>query len=123
MAFYTAAELRRDGLRVAAKGFRSADDVLTLRTTSVSDRDVFDVFLSHSFRDAPTILGIAQVLESQRVTVYVDWLVDRKLNRSKVSAATAAVLRKRMHQCKSLIFATSTSSPSSKWMPWCHSPG
>jgi hypothetical protein len=118
VAFYTVAELRRDGVRVAARGYTTADDVLTLRTASVSDRDVFDIFLSHSFRDAPTILGITERLESQGVSVYVDWLVDRKLNRSEVSAATAAVLRKRMRQCKSLIFATSTSSPSSKWMPW-----
>jgi hypothetical protein len=45
-------------------------------------------------------------------------LVDQQLDRSKVTAATAAILRKRMRQCKSLIFATSTSSPSSRWMPW-----
>jgi hypothetical protein len=118
VAFYTVAELRRGGLRVAARGYTTADEVLADRTTAVSDRDIFDIFLSHSFRDAPTILGIAELLESQGVSVYVDWLVDRQLDRSKVNAATAAVLRKRMGQCRSLIFATSTSSPSSKWMPW-----
>jgi len=118
MAFYRIAELRRDGLRVAARNFTTADAVLDRRTASVSDRDVFDIFLSHSFRDAPVILAIAELLESQGVSVYVDWLVDGQFNRSKVTAATAALLRKRMGQCKSLIFATSTSSPSSKWMPW-----
>lgn len=118
MAFYRISDLRRDGLRVAARHFTSADAVLERRTISISDRDVFDIFLSHSFRDAPVILAIAELLESQGVRVYVDWLVDRQLDRSKVNATTAALLRKRMEQCRSLIFATSTSSPSSKWMPW-----
>lgn len=118
MAFYRASELRNDGLRVATRNFTTAEAVLDRRTAGISEREVFDVFLSHSFRDAQIILGIAELLESQGVSVYVDWLVDSQLNRSKVNAATARLLRKRMGQCQSLIFATSTSSPSSKWMPW-----
>ncbi|MAS04603.1 MAG: toll-Interleukin receptor [Ahrensia sp.] len=118
MAFYRASDLRNDGLRVAARNLTTAEAGLDRRTASISEREVFDIFLSHSFRDARIILGIAEVLESQGVRVYVDWLVDSQLNRSEVNAATARLLRKRMGQCKSLIFATSTSSPSSKWMPW-----
>jgi hypothetical protein len=119
MAFYKRSELRSDGFfRVAASGLGTANDVLNQRTASVRTNDLFDIFLSHSFRDAPLILGIVEVLEDQGVSVYVDWLVDAQLDRSKVNARTAAVLRQRMKQCKSLIFATSTASPSSKWMPW-----
>ena len=118
MAFYRASELRNDGLLVATRNFTTAEAVLDRRTAGISERETFDVFLSHSFRDAQIILGIAELLKSQGVSVYVDWLVDGQLDRSKVSAATARLLRKRMGQCRSLIFATSTSSPSSKWMPW-----
>ncbi len=118
MAYYRASELRSDGLRVANRNFTTADTVLDRRTASISEREVFDIFLSHSFRDAQIVLGIVQLLESQGIKVYVDWLVDNQLDRSKVNAATARLLRKRMGQCRSLIFATSTSSPSSKWMPW-----
>ena len=118
MAFYRASELRNNGLLVATRNFTTAEAVLDRRTASISEREAFDVFLSHSFRDAQIILGIAELLKSQGVSVYVDWLVDGQLDRSKVSAATARLLRKRMGQCRSLIFATSTSSPSSKWMPW-----
>lgn len=118
MVYYTAAELRNDGSRVATRNFTTAEAVLDRRTTKTSDLEFFDIFLSHSFRDAQVILGVAELLEAQGVSVYVDWLVDRQLDRSKVTAATARLLRKRMGQCNSLIFATSTSSSSSKWMPW-----
>lgn len=43
---------------------------------------------------------------------------DKELDRSRISAATADLLRKRMKQCKSLVFKTSASSSSSKRMPW-----
>lgn len=42
---------------------------------------------------------------------------DKELDRSRISAATADLLRKRMKQCKSLVFKTASSS-SSEWMPW-----
>lgn len=118
MVFYRASELRNYGLRTATRNLATAEAVLDRRTNKISERDVFDVFLSHSFRDAQIILGIAELLESQGISVYVDWLVDSQLSRSKVNGATARLLRKRMGQCRSLIFATSTSSPESKWMPW-----
>lgn len=120
MAYYTGTELRVDGLlRVAERGYGTAEALLNQRAQHLSRYDTFDIFLSHSFQDAALILGIATVLEAQGVRVYVDWLVDgTELQRSKISAATADRLRQRMKQCKSLVFATSASSPSSKWMPW-----
>lgn len=119
MAFYSRAELRSGGLlRTAALGYATAEQELNLRTARVSPGERFDIFLSHSFKDAPLILGIVELLESQHISVYVDWIIDRQLDRSKVNAKTAALLRTRMGQCRSLIYATSTSSPSSKWMPW-----
>ena len=51
-------------------------------------------------------------------SVYLDWIQDSQLDRTKVDKATADLLRRRMKQCRSLFFGTSDISPSSKWMPW-----
>lgn len=69
-------------------------------------------------KDADVIYGVKRLLENRRLTVYVDWIDDPQLDRSRVTRATAALLRNRMRQSKSFIFATSKSSPDSKWMPW-----
>jgi hypothetical protein len=78
----------------------------------------FDAFLSHSRLDADVILGVKNLLEAQGLAVYVDWIDDPQLDRAHVTAATAAQIKLRMGHCASLIFATSESSPKSKWMPW-----
>lgn len=78
----------------------------------------FDVFLSHSFRDADLILGIVEILESSGQSVYVDWINDAQLDRSKVIVATADVLRRRMGQCRALVYASTVAATHSKWMPW-----
>lgn len=78
----------------------------------------FDIFLSHSSEDADVIAGVKILLESDGLSVYVDWLQDPQLDRSHVSAATAATLRKRMRGCGYLLYASSRSSSASRWMPW-----
>ena len=84
-------------------------------TASTTD---FDVFLSHSVLDAEVIAGVKSLLEVRGLSVYVDWIEDPQLDRTHVTPKTAEILRTRMRHCKSLIFATSNSSPDSKWMPW-----
>jgi hypothetical protein len=83
----------------------------------------FDIFLSHSYRDAKTLsvddMASAKILiESFGFSVYVDWLVDTDLNRNRVTALTAFRIRRRMKKARSLLYATSESSSQSKWMPW-----
>lgn len=81
--------------------------------------DYFDIFLSHSYKDSVQIENLKLSLEEDfDYTVYVDWLEDSQLDRSKVDDKTASLLRKRMTQCKCLLFATSRNSSDSKWMPW-----
>ena len=63
-------------------------------------------------------LGIKQLLEESGLKVYVDWVEDAQLNRREVTKETAAVLRQRMRQSRSLIYLSSDNSSSSKWMPW-----
>ncbi len=57
-------------------------------------------------------------MEDKGLTVYVDWIDDRKLDRSKVTKATASGLREQMNRCKCLIYAYSPNTIQSRWCPW-----
>ena len=76
MALYTEQQLRSLGhefevtARSSAAILKEADSTLAKRISR------FDVFLSHSFKDATVILGIKRILEKQNLTVYVDWIDD-----------------------------------------------
>ena len=80
---------------------------------------VYDIFLSHSYKDRLTVAGLAKHLESQYgYDVYIDWIEDSSLDRSNVSKLTAQVIRNKMQRCRCLFYVTSANSSSSKWMPW-----
>jgi hypothetical protein len=113
MAFLTEDRAR------AASGLRGTLAEAELRkSAATSSTTEFDVFLSHARLDAEVIAGVKRLLEGRRLSVYIDWIEDPQLDRTRVTPKTADQLRMRMRHCKSLIFATSNSSPSSKWMPW-----
>jgi hypothetical protein len=78
----------------------------------------YDIFLSHSTNDSEKVAGLKLLLEDMGYSVYIDWIEDPQLNRSNVTKATAAVLKGRMHTCRSLFYAFSENSSGSKWMPW-----
>lgn len=78
----------------------------------------FDVFLSHSIKDAEIVLGVADLLESRGKTVYIDWRNDTALDRENVTRDTAAQLKQRMAQCENLIYVATKNATNSKWMPW-----
>ncbi len=77
-----------------------------------------DIFLSHKASDAEQLVALYFLLTGMSYTVYVDWKDDPQLDRSAVTAATAAVLKYRMTNSRSLFFATTTTAGESKWMPW-----
>jgi hypothetical protein len=83
-----------------------------------TDINVYDIFLSHSSKDAQIIFGILDSLNDLGYSVYVDWVDDPQLDRGNVTKATAKTLRVRMNQSKSLLYATTEHASSSKWMPW-----
>ena len=83
-----------------------------------STQKVYDIFLSHSSGDAEIVIGLKLTIEDLGHSVYVDWIEDPKLNRAQVTKATAATLKTRMKQCKSLVYAFSENASNSKWMPW-----
>lgn len=85
---------------------RYAKSKLVEHGKSFSFYETYDVFLSHSFDDARIVEQIKNMLEMQGQKVYVDWIEDDHLDRGKVTADTAAVLRNRMNRCSSLIYLT-----------------
>ncbi|HDX9587931.1 TPA: toll/interleukin-1 receptor domain-containing protein [Bacillus pseudomycoides] len=112
-----------DKLREIAKNSagvlqESSNQILKSASTHFSYAKQYDIFLSHSFKDAQVILGLKLFLESLGLSVYVDWIDDRQLDRSYVNTATADVIRNRMKNCKTLILASSYATPDSKWVPW-----
>lgn len=113
MAFYTASDLRAEAGLTA-----SASSAQLRREAKVGVDQRFDIFLSHSMQDAQVIYGLRNLLSSQGFRVYVDWIDDPELDRSNVTAATAARLRGRMKQSQTLVYATSRSATQSRWMPW-----
>lgn len=95
----------------------SADTILNENRQIADTKTEFDIFLSHSSNDNELIAGLALLLQDLGYSVYVDWC-DPKLNKNVVTPETAAVLRVRMKQCKSMIYAFSENASNSKWMPW-----
>ena len=98
--------------------YKSATRILSEDSLSFSEGKSYDIFLSHSFADADAIYGVKSLIEDMGYDVYVDWIEDSDLDRNKVTKETAALIKARISACKSLFFATSDTSPNSKWMPW-----
>ncbi len=108
--------------REARTAATSAGVVLATKTLRESAakplNTTFDIFLSHSAEDAEVIAGLKAMLERDGLSVYVDWLEDPQADRSRVTPQTAHMLRTRMNSSRYLLYASSTASSSSKWMPW-----
>lgn len=118
MPYLRLSEARAAGQSARTRVQKSADRILMEDSTAFSASKQYDIFLSHSYDDSEIILGIKKLIEALGLTVYVDWIDDSKLDRSKVTRKTAAVLRERMRNCLSLVYAHSSSSSDSVWMPW-----
>ena len=103
----------------AAANEKVAMDGLDVVRESVSTSRRFDIFLSHSYADREVVKGLAYMLENDfKLSVYLDWVIDPSLDRTRVNNVTAEVLRNRLKHCKCLWYVTSYTSETSKWMPW-----
>src|SRR3569833_192651 len=118
MEFFTKSEARSAAGKRRQRLAKSASQILNENNRSVVKQKAFDVFLSHSIKDADLVLGVAVLLEDLGLTVYVDWITDSELECSNVSKETAARLRDRMQQSKSLLYVATENASASKWMPW-----
>lgn len=115
-------ELRSKTFMYDSKSFETlndyADRKLNEQFSSFSFYKSYDIFLSHSVKDAAAILRLARILEEQGLSVYVDWIVDKQLDRTKVTTATARVIRERLKICKCFIMALTSNSTQSSWVQW-----
>lgn len=117
--YFTKAEARQAAKSARGQQFgKSFSWILESAAASTKDNDQFDVFLSHSVRDAELITGVKEILQKMGFSVYVDWLEDPQLDRSAVNKETAALLRRRMQQSQSLVYVATENASESKWMPW-----
>jgi hypothetical protein len=116
MALLTESEVRSAARRTHERLSESYGRVLAKAANTTEER--FDIFLSHSIRDAEIVRGAHILLKRLGYSVYVDWIVDRDLDREAVSPATALQLKRRMRQCESLLYLATKNTSDSKWMPW-----
>lgn len=87
------------------------------RTDPVDQR--YDIFLSHSITDFAATLGVKELLESQGLSVYIDWLCDSSLIPTNMSRETTERLLLRMERSRALVYVFSVMSRKhSVWMPW-----
>lgn len=89
-----------------------------IRTKSFLSGKRFDIFLSHAFEDARDILMVYEALTLVGYDVFVDWIAEPDTDRAEVTKDTAEGLRDVMQRSKCLLFAASSNSGESKWMPW-----
>ena len=95
-----------------------SDSTILNENRQIADsKKEFDIFLSHSSNDNKIIAGLTLILQDLGYSVYVDW-TDPYLDKNNVTPETASVLKERMKQCKSMIYAFSENATNSKWMPW-----
>lgn len=118
MALITETEVRAAAQRHVAGTYKSAKAVLREEVLARSAESRFDIFMSHARVDSEIVLGAKVLLEKTGKKIYVDWIDDAELDRSKVTPETANVLRKRMQQSESLFYLYSSGSVESRWMPW-----
>lgn len=119
--FYTKAEAR-NAAATAKQNYRrygkASFQILREEANATASYEKFDIFLSHASKDADLILGVKAILENLGYKVYVDWIEDSQLDRSRVTPDTAELLRVRMRQSNSLIWVATEAASESKWMPW-----
>ena len=108
MTLLTEQRVRAAAHQASTRLRKSAKDVLT-EVAKTSDNN-FDIFLSHSVKDADIVLGTLETLEAFGFSVYVDWIVDPEMKREHVTTRTAAVLRRRMGQCELLLYLRTENS-------------
>lgn len=119
MPLFTEDEVRSRAQAEVKKSFTgSAREIVLAESKKFSKSVSYDIFLSHSIRDAELILGIKAIFEDLGYKVYIDWIDDPQLDRSNVNKDTASKLRERMTASKSLFYVTTDNATNSKWMPW-----
>lgn len=76
-----------------------------IENDSVQNKKIFDLFISHSYRDNKLVRKIKDFLNESNLNIYCDWLSDNDfLKRNQVSDYTKKVLLTRIEQSKKILF-------------------
>jgi hypothetical protein len=110
--------LKRAASGALKSGIDSWQILSQIRSKSFLTEQHFDIFLSHCFEDADDVLMLYELLTMAGYKVFVDWIADPDSDRSDVTKDTADGLRLVMQRSDSLLYAVSSNSGDSKWMPW-----
>ena len=82
MAYFTKDEARQAARSRMNKSYQfNAKSILESEARSTTSYESFDVFLSHSSKDAELVLGVKEILSRMGIKVYVDWHDDPQANR------------------------------------------
>lgn len=92
--------------------------VLNENNTIYFAQKTYDIFLSHSYLDHELVYTIVDLFNAAGYSVYVDWMIDSQLDRTKVDRQTSETLRKRMNLSKGLAYVSTSNIATSKWCPW-----
>lgn len=110
--FYNIKDFRSESIDFSRPAFESA----TATFDSAEGRQVrYDVFLSHSLKDAKLIKQIKQRLEREHnISVYIDWEEDGGASRDQIADKVKAA----MEISTSLLVVKTENSDSSSWVAW-----
>ncbi|MDR6781353.1 MULTISPECIES: toll/interleukin-1 receptor domain-containing protein [Paenibacillus] len=88
-----------------------------IESNNVQNKKVYDVFISHSYKDSAIIKEIMKAFNKHSLNVYCDWTSDNDfLKRELVSDYTTVVLQKRLDQSRNLVFVKTKNSIESDWV-------
>ncbi|WNS42046.1 toll/interleukin-1 receptor domain-containing protein [Paenibacillus sp. MMS20-IR301] len=88
-----------------------------IESNNVQNKKVYDVFISHSYKDSAIIKKIMKAFNKHSLNVYCDWTSDNDfLKRELVSEYTKVVLQKRLEQSRNLVFVKTKNSIESDWV-------
>lgn len=78
----------------------------------------YDIFLSQTIRDPEIVLGVYEILTSAGHTVFCDWIEQPGVERSQVTPANAAFIRRTMNISDTFLFLDTEGAAQSLWMCW-----
>jgi len=82
---------------------------------SFSISDSYDIFLSHSVKNACLLWALKTELRGMGYSVYVDWVND---NGGQISEKTIELICRQMQSSKSLLFVSESNAGVSRWAAW-----
>ncbi|QED46887.1 toll/interleukin-1 receptor domain-containing protein [Cytobacillus dafuensis] len=109
---------KKEYMTESSEFFMTPLDLLKrIESNNVQNKKVYDVFISHSYKDSSVIKKIIKAFNKLSISIYCDWTSDSDfLKRELVSEYTKVVLKKRIEQSKNIVFVKTDNSLESHWV-------